>query len=658
MALSRRALLKGAGVAAGAAVLSYAGGRAWIRARKPRPGPEANRMQSRDKIILLGIDGLDPGILGMLRAEGAVPHFDRLCGQGSWAPLQTVPPSQSPVVWTTLATGTNPGKHGVFDFIHRDPDRPLPFLSVCQSRRGGLLKSTEYVKARRNAAFWDVLTEQGIPVTAIRWPVTFPAETISGRMLSGLGVPGIRGTLGHYTLYTSDPAAVPDVPPDRLVHLEIHDGRAETAVEGPLVRGLTRTSSSTVSMTVQLTGSSVRVQVADGSFELAPGEWSDWVPLEFSLGALKSVTGMVKFHLGALEPGLKLYMTPLEQDPRDPAFPIGSPGGYAGELASSIGLYHTLGMPEDTKALNEGAMSAETFADQCNEITQERFAMFWHEFKRFDGGVFAFVFDTSDRIQHMFWRGNQVDGDLRVMKLDPRIREHYLLMDRFVGELLDAMDSETGLLVVSDHGFTSYETDFDLNAWLVAEGFMTLTDSLSDKDEEETALYRLVDWSKTVAYGCGFSSLYLNLKGRESKGIVGAGEAGELARKIADRAADYRDPTTGGHPVVRLSHRDSIYSGPELANAPDMVLGTSPGYRMSWTTAVGGVCADVLKPNEKHWSGDHIVDHASVPGTVLTNMPLDLTGASVLDIAPTVLALLNLEPLADCDGRALPARDA
>jgi len=616
-------------------------------------------MMQCEKVILLGMDGLDPRILQLLIAEGAASNFARLWRQGCGGPLQTISPVQSPVVWTTLATGANPGKHGVFDFIQRHPERPLPFLSICQEKGRGLLTSQKYIKPRRNAAFWDVLSERGIPVSVVRWPVTFPAESINGRMFSGLGVPGIRGTLGHYTLYTDDPRTAPAVSAERLAEIQMNNDRADTLISGPRVRGITRLSTATVPMTIHRTDVGVTVEVAGHAMKLAVGDWSDWVRVEFSAGPFKTVSAIAKFYLVQREPAIKLYMSPLELDPERPAFTIASPPGYAEELASTMGPYHTLGMPEDTKAFNENAVGADVFVEQCKEITQERFRMFWHEFERFDDGVFAFVFDTSDRIQHMFWRGNTMDDAFGVLQLSPRIREHYLEMDRFLGELLGAVDSRTALIVVSDHGFTSFHTCFDLNAWLAAEGFMKLVCDPKEVGQDERSLYKLVDWSQTVAYGCGFSSLYFNLKGREGKGIVGPAATDGLARKIAERMKAYRDPKTGARPISRLSRREEIYKGPELGDAPDMVLDTCPGYRMSWETPVGGIADDILSPNEKHWSGDHIVNPASVPGTILSNLPLELSGAEVEDIAPTVLALLGLEPPADCDGHPLfPAQEA
>ena len=468
---------------------------------------------------------------------------------------------------------------------------------------------------------------------------------------------GLRGTLGDYTFYTSDEAGHPDVPGGRLVEVRARDRRIETSIRGPRVRGVTDTSNVTIPMVIEWTGSGVTVTIADQSAALATGDWSDWTRVRFPVGGRKTAAGIVKFHLIEREPAFKLYMTALEPDPLEPPFPLATPDGYAAELAGDIGTYHTLGMPEDTKALNEHVLSPEAFLQQCGEVTEERFSMFWNEFERFDEGLLAFVFDTSDRIQHMFWAENELDANFKPTRLSPAIRDHYLIMDRFVGELLGQMRDRTALIAFSDHGFTSFDTAFDLNGWLVTEGFMTLTEDPARKEDAERAFYNLVDWPRTTAYGCGFSSVYFNLKEREGNGIVASPETETLGREIAARLADYKDPATGQKPIHRVYTRGEIYHGGELAEAPDLVVGFRPGYRMNWQTAIGGVSSEILSPNDKRWSGDHIVDPSFVPGTILTNVPLDLTGAAAADIAPTALALLGVPHSADTDGRPLELKE-
>ena len=648
MALSRRSFLKAAGVGAAVGTVAYAALRGRTRASR---GSGGNSVRRYDRALLIGIDGLDPRLLGLLKADGSAGNFARLTG----GELSTLSPVQSPVVWTSLATGTNPAKHGVFDFIHRDPATYRLFLSVTQSARGGIGASTRYVRPRRNAAFWNALTDADIPVTVVRWPVTFPPEPINGRMLAGLGVPDIRGMLGRYTFYTDDASCAAQVPRESLAQVQVQAGRVETVVKGPRIRGLTGQSDATVPLAIRWdSGRGVTVEAAGKSVTLQPGVWSEWVRLKFPAGPLKSLYGIVKFYLTQREPSFQLYMTAVELDPERPALPLTTPGGYAADLAGRIGTFHTLGMPEETKAVDDHVLSLTAFAEQCDEITEDRFRMFWQEFEQFKEGVFAFVFDTSDRIQHMFWKQNVFDAHGKVTAPCPHIRQHYLAMDRFLGRVLDGIDGRTALLVFSDHGFTRFDTSFDLNAWLAAEGLMALTASPASETDDESGLYKLVDWARTKAYGCGFSSICLNLRGREGEGIVEASEAAALKEQIVRRLSVYRDPQTGRQPVPHVYRAEDIFSGPLMAEAPDLVIGCAPGYRMSWQTAVGGVRADVLQPNERQWSGDHIVAPSYVPATILSNAPLDLTGATALDVAPTVTALLGLPPLADCDGRPLP----
>ncbi len=600
---------------------------------------------------MCGIDGLDPAVLTLLREEGAVPNIDRLWREGSGGPLATATPAQSPVVWTTLATGVNPGMHGVFDFIHRDPETLLPYLSICQEDPGR--GAPRYRVPRQAPAFWNVLTDAGVPVTALRWPVTFPPEVINGRMLSGLGTPSLRGTLGHYAVYTDSPSDLPDALPEHVIEVELRDGKYVADIQGPLVRHLTGVRASTLRLTVRPTTDGVSVDLDQQNAVLREGQWSDWMPVHFSTGVLSKVQGMVKFRLMRRQGPLILYMTPIELDPRATAMPLAAPSGYGAELAAAIGAYHTLGMPEDTKALNEGALSDEAFLEQCREIHSERVAMFWHEFGRMREGVLACVFDTSDRIQHMFWRQNDLGPDLEIRSLSPAIHEHYVALDRFLGQVMAATDSETALLVFSDHGFTRFHTCFDLNAWLVDRGYMSLKRAPSGTADQGNALFYLVDWERTVAYACGFSGLYLNLRGREKHGIVGGNDADGLVQKLQEDLLSYKLDGLQTCPVLQAASRRELYSGPEAVSSPDIVVGTAPGYRMDWQATIGGVGPNVVRPNQQKWSGDHIVAPTCVPGTLCSNLQLDLQDATVYDILPTVLSLLGIAPSAGLPGRSL-----
>jgi len=125
---------------------------------------------------------MDPRITESMMEKGELPNFSRL----HYSRLPTINPSQSPVVWTTIATGVPPSDHGIFDFIQRDPKNYLPYLSMLQ------LKGFRYLRPVRAKTFWEKASEKEIPSTIIRWPVTFPPAPFKGRILSGLGVPDIR----------------------------------------------------------------------------------------------------------------------------------------------------------------------------------------------------------------------------------------------------------------------------------------------------------------------------------------------------------------------------------------------------------------------------------------------------------------------------------
>jgi predicted AlkP superfamily phosphohydrolase/phosphomutase len=604
------------------------------------------------KVVVLGMDGLDPNVLGLLVASGAAPNLARLWQGQASGRLATANPAQSPVAWTTLATGTNPGKHGVYDFIHRKRKNYIPYLSISQTGKSGLLGSSKFINPRMNTAFWEALSAQGIPTTVVRWPVSFPADEINGRMFAGLGVPDIAGGLGRYTMYTNDAELIRKVAKNRIKQVDPSKGTIETVADGPKVQGLKKPVPKTVPLAIKMADKAVVLTIEGNTFELPERSWSDWVRISFSTGPMQKVSAIVKFYLVQTQPTLKLYMTPVEIDPRDAAIPFTSPPEYAPQLAEKIGLYHTLGMPEDTQALNDKSLTEEAFVAQCDEVTEERLKMFRHEFNLFDEGLFAFVFDTSDRIQHMFWKENEFDAQGKLLKIGPRINEHFAKMDALLGEVLDSVDDSTALILLSDHGFTNYDTNVDLNAWLVSEGLMTLKSKPTKFDDDNTAIFRLVDWSRTKAYALGFSSIYLNLRGREGKGVVAADEADELSKKISERLAAYRDPS-GKAPIAASYDRRDIYSGFDNEVAPDIVVGFSPGYCMARTTAIGGVNPEVLSANERHWCGDHIVDPSTVPGTIMSNVPVDMSRATACDVAPTVLKLLGVGSPEECEGQSL-----
>lgn len=600
-----------------------------------------------NKVLLIGIDGMEPRVAEKLMNDGKLPNFRRLGEIGDFTQLAASLPPQSPVVWTTIATGTNPGKHNLFDFIRMDNKRYLPELSLAKSAGGA-----DYESLVRAEPFWRITTQADIPTTVIRWPLTFPPEKIDGNMLSGLGVPDIKGFLGGYTFYTSGEIDRNQEWAERAVKVENRDGVINTRISGPNVRKGNEIMDSKAEMRIDVEDKSAVIHVQSHEYPLQVHGWSDWIRVKFKAGFLRNVYGICRAYLISTEP-FQMYLSDVQFDPENPFIDISYPSRYSAELAGEIGLYHTLGMPEDTKALTEGIISDEVFLEQCGQIEAERDRMFWREFQRFkklDRGVFAFVYDTSDRIQHIFWEEKVLHGN-NELTINSAVEDYYVKKDRFLGKLLDELDNRTALIIVSDHGFTSFERNVDINSWLWKNGFMTLNKMPDEKHSGE--LFGFVDWSRTRAYSAGFNGIYINLKARERNGIVEENEKERVVNEIIDKLKKLTDDKYNQTVIESLYRREEVYHGDYVKNAPDIIIGFRPGYRMSWQTAVGGVSPEILSDNTKKWRGDHLTDPKFVSGVIFTNFQLKRNNPGQTDVAPTLLELLGLEIPDDMDGESL-----
>lgn len=628
-----------------------------------------------NKVLVIGIDGMDPQITRQLLAEGKLPNFKKLAETGTFTELKTSNPPHSPVAWTSIATGTNPGKHNIFDFIRRDPQTYMPELSLAKSASG--IGGTNYESYVKSDPFWRITSKLKIPTTIIRWPVSFPPERVEGNLLSGLGVPDIKGFLSGYTLYTSQDIKS-DKPANKIIKVTENNGLIETELPGPRTRKSGELVEIKIPLQIKLLADSAEIIIDGESYQIKENSWSDWVRVKFKVGLFKNVHGIFKAHLVSLNP-FEMYLTTLQIDPEKPIVDISYPNKYSKELAEEIGLYYTLGMPEETDGLIEGRLSEKAFLEQISQIENERDKMFWSEFKQFknkEKGVFALVYDSSDRLQHVFWdekilnkdkkengrkKEEKIDIEDEKISVSKAIIAYYIVKDRFLGKVLEQLDVNTLLLIISDHGFTSFERSASMNNWLVENDFMTITKDLNDFDEiDDGVLFRYVDWSQTKAYSLGFNSLYINVKGREGKGIVEEGEEREkVITEIATKLESFIDPKTGRKVVNKAYRREEVYQGDLVGDAPDIIIGYNPGYRMAWQTAIGGFTKEVLIDNTKRWDGDHLVDPKFVPGVLFSNAKLNRgaeknkNSASQMDIAPTVLDALGIESPEEIDGRSL-----
>jgi predicted AlkP superfamily phosphohydrolase/phosphomutase len=608
------------------------------------------------RVIVIGLDGLEPKIVESMLAAGELPNLQRLRAQGGYGRVATTSPAETPVAWSTFATGTNPGGHGIFDFIRRDPATYLPDLALNRYEQKNALSPPRAVNLRRGTPVWDVLSAAGVAATVLRCPCTYPPDPVRGRMLSGMGVPDLRGGLGTATFYTSAEGAAPRES-ENVVRVAAEGATIATHLIGP--RHPRTREDVRLDLTIRVDRAGRRVVIhapgAPQELEVRQGKWSDWLRVKFKTGLFQTVRGLVRFHLVALDPAFELYASPINFDPELPLFPISTPADYAAELAGRFGPFHTTGMVEDHAGLSNERFGEEAFLDQCATAWEERADMMVHELERFDQGLFYCLFDTPDRVQHLFWRFREPEhpanrGRPTRPDLARAVEDQYRRGDTVVGAALGSADHETLVIVLSDHGFGSFQRGIHLNSWLRDQGLLTLRDDAGPGGGD---LLRGIDWSRTRAYALGLGGIYLNLEGREADGIVKADESDALAAEIAGALGGLGDPERGRVAINRVLPRAALYHGPYTSEAPDLLVHCAPGYRVSWESSLGGVPDGLFADNVKKWGGDHIIDPALIPGVLFLNRPFRTEGASLIDLAPTILGSLGVPAGPAMEGSSL-----
>jgi predicted AlkP superfamily phosphohydrolase/phosphomutase len=634
---------------------------AWRRWRdRERPKPWVRRL------VLLGFDGQDPVLTDRFLAEGKLPHFAALAARGCYHRLGTTTPSISPVAWSSFCTGTQAAKHNIFDFLDRDVRTYTPRLSSAEIGPAGRVLRLGRLRLplgrpavrllRRSKPFWTVLGESRVWSTVLRVPITFPPDRFHGAQLSAMCTPDLLGTQGTFLLYTTRRATQRFKEGGIRIELPAGADRFRTGLRGPENTALAGQPALEMPLDIRLDRARRRAEVhLDGTrLELEPGTLSPWIGLTFRGAPRVRVQGLCRMLVTEMDEHFSLYVTPLQIDPEKPAMPISHPSYYASYLAKKIGPFATLGLAEDTWALNEQVTDDGAFLQQAYDIDAERQNMFFTALDRLRSGCLVCVFDATDRIQHMFWRYLEADHPAARGR-DPgphagAIEAIYRRNDDLVGRTMAALRDGDLLVVLSDHGFTSFRRGVNLNVWLQRHGYLTLKDGSSGAGDWLAD----VDWARTRAYALGLTGLFLNQRGREAQGIVAPGaEAAALKAELAARLGGLVDDETGDVAINELFDTARIYHGPYLANAPDLVVGYNAGYRVSWDCATGQVAGPVFADNLKAWSGDHCVDPRLVPGVFFCSQRIDRDDPTLLDLAPTALRLFGLEVPPYMEGRPL-----
>ena len=600
---------------------------------------KANKLNFNQKVIILGFDGLSPKITESLISQNQLPNFAKLKHQGTFLPLQTTNPAQSPVAWSGFATGKNPGKNGIYDFITRDPQNYNLNLSLSNIKNGKAFP----VKAV--PSFWHYASDRNINSVIIGMPVSFPPDKFKGKMLSGMGVPDILGTEGTFSFYTTEPEQNTQTTGGKIFYLK-KSSEIKSQLLGPKVASLGNkpAKNSQLPFIISPNQDQVTLVLPKNQISLKVGQWSNWQEVEFKLGPFKKVKGIVKFYLISSEPELQLYATPINFDPRDPFFDITYPRNYSRQLVDKIGLFYTQGMPMDTWAVNEKRLTEEAFLTQVNQVLAEKEKILDLELKAMQDGILFVYFESPDIIQHMFWRYTDPQHPLyqshASSEYKNKIKDWYIKMDEILGRVMGQVSADDLLIVLSDHGFDTFRRSVHLNSWLRDNGYLKLKNSQKVGQE----LLTDIDWAKTKAYSIGFGAIYINQQGREGQGIVKPGKATEdLKLEISQKLSQWKD-ANGQLIVNHVYPNEEIFWGDFASKAPDLYLGFNIGYRASWQTALGAVPKELIEDNLKKWSGSHLFDPQLIPGILFVNQKLSADTASILDIAPTILDFTGFKP--------------
>jgi predicted AlkP superfamily phosphohydrolase/phosphomutase len=659
--------------------------------------------RAKTRVFIMGFDGMDPTLARRFMDEGKLPHLKAIAERGTFAKLESTQPSESPVAWASFATGVNPGKHNIFDFLVRDTQTYMPDLAMVKKEPPRFLwglipiKPPVATSTRGGTSFWVHAGRSGIRSVTLTVPVTWPPESVpNGDLMGGLPLPDMRGTIGTFLYWGSDLSSFEETSSEFggiLRSLLFDHGVAVTSVKGPdnpilkqeeaelkeKKKAGTLTDKEKERLDELSTGKEINIplkvrwsegqnhavlEVQGTTLDLKAGDWSPWVPLTFRINWFVGLHGMAQFHVIRADKELQIYCSPVNMDPRNPPIALSKPDSYSKTLAGQVGLFRTLGWAEANWALNESRIDEGDFLYDCEKAFEDREKLIFKSLERDDWDLMTAVIETTDRISHMMFRlidpRHPMYDKALAEKYGDSIEKIYERADALVGKIEEKLPKDTVLLIMSDHGFHSFRRGVNLNTWLVENNYLAFQGVESSKKGladlfGRGQFWEGVDWSRTKAYALGLGQIYVNLRGREGQGIVSSGaDYTRLQDEIVSKLGALKDPDTGEAVFGAVYKRDDMYKGEYLANAPDLQVGFNDGYRVGWQDSLGGIRRTVVENNNKKWSGDHCATAVEISGGVFFGtLKINTQSPSIMDISPTVLKLLGVPLPGDLDGKPL-----
>ena len=640
-------------------------------AQSAGPAPQAAKPAGKGRVVILGFDGVEPSIAEKMMDAGELPNLATLREKGTYKPLNTANPPQSPTAWSSFTTCKYAGNHGVYDFLKRTPEnyRPGVGFGTAQHAKlnadGSVAQPAKFESIRKGNSFWSEADRQGARCKILVVPFAYPADDLAqGCMLCGLGVPDIRGTTSTYYAFSDEFTKQEGVSGGIQFPLEFSGDKASLTIPGARNPQVTRSGDPgayveiPLEFTVDRAAQSVAIKLPTETLTVKEGDWTKWIEWTFDVTPQFKVHAISRFLVLEAGEHVRVYMACLQYDPRNPYIRMSTPEKYSGELADRYGLYKTIGWIYDTHALRQDALTDDTFLEDMEKTVtfKERLAL--DELDRGDFELLIAAWTATDRVAHLFWRFRDPKHPLYTeegaKKYGRAIENTYIRMDQIVGKVMQKLEPNDLLMIMSDHGFHSFRTGLNVNTWLIRNGYLAV-DGMTNPDtafNNESYLMGY-DWARSKAYSLGLGSIFLNLKGREGNGTVDPADADALIQEIRGKLLDVTDPATGAKVFTAIYTRDE-FKGVAEADAPDLQLGYAEGYQSTKDTVKGSAPEALFEPNTDKWSGEHASsDVALTPGIFFSNQSIGDRDPRIVDLGVTAMRYLGTKVPADFEGEDL-----
>ena len=450
---------------------------------------------------------------------------------------------------------------------------------------------------RQGQPFWDVLEARGVETTIIRMPANFPPSGTATRELSGMGTPDILGTYGTFSFYTSEPFAFGGRDAVGRQVLYPVDGRGQCRPRGAarprqsVPRKRPRRSRPTSRSTSTPSEPVAKLVVGDEERVLAVGEWSDWVPVDFDLRVpFQSVRGMRRFYLKQVRPVFELYVIP--DQPRSAVAgdaglrrPRTTPPSWPRPPAAST----RRACPRTPKALRRRRADART--SSCARLgwpATRTGVQYRYVLDQFTGGLLFYYFGNVDQVvAHDVARQGSRPSGLRPGDRRPLRGRHRGALRRSRPDrrrdARRASGPDATLVVMSDHGFTSWRRSFHLNT--LAEG-AGLSDAARTRPRATIPASSATSTGRarapTASGSTGSTSMCRAARCRASSRRR---EREAWSRRSPRSCSQTIDPTTGQRAITKVHRREEVYTRrAAISTAPPISSSATPRARAGPTS--------------------------------------------------------------------------